>query len=137
VLSYSRGQQFDLLRKLGVQSPDWTQLVQALMALLCGAALAGALWARWDRRRQDPWVRLQVRVAARLAALGVAVGAHEAPRERARRVRAQLGPAGEPLAAALEALDRERYGRDTALPPAALRQWWAAFAGAARAARPG
>ena len=137
VLSYSRGQQFDLLRKLGVQSPDWTQLVQALMALLCGAALAGALWARWDRRRQDPWVRLQVRVAARLAALGVAVGAHEAPRERARRVRAQLGPAGELLAAALEALDRERYGRDTALPPAALRQWWAAFAGAARAARPG
>ncbi|MCE2908193.1 MAG: DUF3488 and transglutaminase-like domain-containing protein [Burkholderiaceae bacterium] len=133
VLNYSRGQQFDLLRRLGVESPDWTDLAQALIALLCGAALAGALWAWWDRHRQDPWQRLQARVGARLATLGVTVAAHHPPRERARLVRRHLGSAGEPLSAALEALDRARYGGDAPLPRAALRRWWAGFARTAAA----
>jgi protein-glutamine gamma-glutamyltransferase len=129
VLNYSRGQQFDLLRRLGVQSPDWTDLAQMLIALLCGAALAGALWAWWDRHQQDPWLRLQARVARRLAGLGVRVAAHQGPRERARQVRLALGAAGEPLAAALEQLEQQRYGSEAPLPRAALRRWWAGFAG--------
>jgi transglutaminase-like putative cysteine protease len=133
VLNYSRGQQFDLLRRLGVESPDWTDLAQALIALLCGAALAGALWAWWDRHRQDPWQRLQARVGARLATLGVTVAAHHAPRERARLVRQHLGSAGEPLALALEALDRARYGGDAPLPRAEMRRWWSGFARTAAA----
>jgi hypothetical protein len=52
-------------------------------------------------------------------------------------VRLQLGAAGEPIAALLEALDRERYGRDDALPRAALRRWWAAFARLSRGGRNG
>lgn len=136
VLNYSRGQQFDLLRKLGVQSPDWTDLAQTLITGLCALALGGALWAWWDRHRQDPWQRLQQRVGARLQALGVAVQPHHGPRERARRVRAALGAAGEALALQLEALDRARYGGDATPPRGELRRWWAGFAQAARALPP-
>ena len=110
VLSYSRQQQFDLLKRLGVKSPSWQDLATLLIVLLCLASLAGAAWAWWDRRRQDPWQRLQRRVQQRLQALGVVVHAHHAPRERAARVRAALGAAGESAAAQLDALDRQRYG---------------------------
>jgi transglutaminase-like putative cysteine protease len=133
VLNYSRGQQFDLLRSLGVGSPDWTDLASVLIALLCGGALAGAAWAWWDRHRQDPWQRLQHRVQAQLAALGVAVELHHGPRERARRVRLTLGPRGHALAAALEALDQARYGDAAASSASALRTWSAGFARAAKA----
>lgn len=125
ILNYSRRQQFDLLERLGVKGPDWRDLGIALGALLSVAALAGAGWALWDRQRQDPWQRLQQRIAARLASIGVAVAAHEPPRTRAERVRATIGPAGEPLARALERLDHLRYG------PRALerpdRRWWRQF----------
>jgi transglutaminase-like putative cysteine protease len=128
VLNYSRGQQFELLRSLGVDSPDWQDLASLLLVLLGSLALAGATWAWWDRHRQDPWLRLQQRVARRLQALGVEVGPAHAPRERARRVRATLGERGEPLAQALEALDQLRYGAGSEDGSAvALRRWWRRF----------
>lgn len=130
VLNYSRGQQFDLLRELGFEAPDWRDLARLLVVLASGAALAGAAWAWHDRRRQDPRQRLQRRVRQRLQALGVAVQPHHPPRERAARVRQALGPQGEPLAALLEALDRQRYGEGSAPP---LGAWWRHFAAAARA----
>jgi transglutaminase-like putative cysteine protease len=109
VLNYSRSQQFDLLKQLGIESPNWTDLGYVLGILLAGAAGAGAGWALWDRWRQDPWQRLQQRIVARLRSLGVDVALHHPPRTQAARVRATLGPGGEALAALLEALDRERY----------------------------
>jgi len=132
VLNYSRGQQFDLLRQIGFSSPSWQDLASALILLLAGGSLAGVAWAVWDRRRQDPWQRLQSRVQRRLAALGVEVALHDAPRTRAQRVRLQLGTRGEALALELDALDRQRY----ASPGKALtdRRWWTRFASAARAA---
>ena len=66
----------------------------ALIGLLCTVSLAGAAWALWDRHRQDPWVRLQRRVAERLGELGVPVLPHDPPRTRAERVRGQLGDMG-------------------------------------------
>ncbi len=131
VLNYSRGRQFDLLRALGFDAPNWRDLASLLVVLLSSAALAGAGWAWWDRRRQDPWQRLQRRVQQRLAALGVPVAPHEAPRARAARVRAALGAQGETLATLLEALDMERYGQGHRLPAGG---WWQRFAAAARAA---
>jgi hypothetical protein len=132
VLSYARGQQFDLMKALGFEAPSWQDLAVLLTLLLCAGALAGAGWAWWDRRRQDPWQRLQQRVQARLLALGVAVQAHHAPRARATLVRAALGPRGEALAATLDALDAARYAQ--AGPAAApQRAWWQDFKAAARA----
>jgi transglutaminase-like putative cysteine protease len=132
VLNYSRGQQFDLLRHLGFTAPSWEELVKLLTLLLCGAALAGAGWAWWDRRRQDPWLRLQQRVQLRLAGLGVEVGPQHAPRERALRVRQQLGKRGEAAAAQLEALDQQRYGSGGWTTSAGAR-WWRGFVHALRA----
>ncbi|MGC4075637.1 MAG: DUF3488 and transglutaminase-like domain-containing protein [Rubrivivax sp.] len=129
VLNYSRQNQFDLLRALGVESPDWEDLARALVVLAALASAAGAGWALWDRHRQDPWQRLQARVQRALATRGVEVGPQHGPRARAERVRAALGTAGEPLAAELEALDRLRYGDGVAQP---ARRWWPGFAKALR-----
>jgi len=129
VLNYSRQRQFDLLRALGVESPDWEDLARALVLLAALASAAGAGWAFWDRHRQDPWQRLQARVQRALAARGVEVGPQHGPRARAERVRAALGAAGEPLAAELDALDRLRYGDGVTQP---ARRWWPGFAKALR-----
>ena len=64
----------------------------------------------------------------RLAALGVTVLPHHAPRTRAAQVRAALGTRGEPVAATLDALDRERYAGGTI----SLRAWWRRFSATAR-----
>lgn len=133
VLNYARGQQFDLLRALGIEAPSWQDLASTLIGVLCSAALAGAAWAWWDRHRQDPWQRLQQRVQQRLRALGVAVQSHHGPRARAQLVRQTLGSRGEALAAALEALDRQRYGGAEA-PPRSGTVWWHSFTVAARQA---
>ena len=132
VLNYSRGQQFELLRDLGVEAPSWQDLTYVLIGLLCAGSLAGAGWALWDRHRQDPWLRLQDRIAGRLAALGVRVAPHDPPRTRAEQVRHLLGERGHALADSLDALDRVRYGRPgRRLPPA---PWWREFKAATAAA---
>jgi protein-glutamine gamma-glutamyltransferase len=137
VLNYSRGQQFDLMKQLGFQTPSWQDLATLLIVLLCSVSLAGAAWAWWDRQRQDPWQRLQRRVQARLLALGVVVQAHHAPRARAARVREALGARGEAVAQLLEALDRSRYAGDDSHRSSHTRwrSWWRSFHGAARVAR--
>jgi transglutaminase-like putative cysteine protease len=125
VLGYSRQQQFDLLQRLGLQSADWTGLVLALAWIASAAAVAGAAWAWWDRRRQDPWQRLHGRVRRRLQRLGVDSLPHHPPRTLAAAVRSTLGDGGEALARQLDALDRLRYaGGGTRHPP---RRWWRGF----------
>ena len=134
VLNYSRGKQFNLLQRLGFESPSWADLSYVLGGLFSAAALAGAGWALWDRQRQDPWQRLQTRVRDRLDTLGVDVALHDGPRRRAARVRHQLGPTGEPLAALLEELERARYGRGgkSRVEPG----WWSRFRQAAAGVKP-
>jgi transglutaminase-like putative cysteine protease len=125
VLNYSRGQQFDLLKRIGFEAPNWQDLTTTLILLLCAGSLAGAAWAWWDRHRLDPWQRLQQRVMRRLARMGVAVAAHQGPRERARLVRAAWGPGGDAAAARLEDLDRQRYGGTADWQ--GHRAWWRDF----------
>ncbi|HNU12106.1 MAG TPA: DUF3488 and transglutaminase-like domain-containing protein [Rubrivivax sp.] len=134
VLNYSRGTQFDLRKRLGFRAPEALDLVYVLLGLLCSASLAAAAWALWDRHRQDPWQRLQGRMAQALRLLGVNVSAHDPPRTRADLVRRKLGPRGATLASQLEALDRARYGRgqDGGTGRLALRRWWRGFAREAR-----
>jgi hypothetical protein len=138
VLNYSRGRQFELLRGLGFETPSGEDLLRVLGSVVVAVGLAGAAWAWRGRRRADPWLRLQQRVAERLQRLGVEVGSSDPPRARAARVRARLGARGEPLAQALEALERLRYApAPPGVAPPALRpppQWWAQFERAARTA---
>jgi protein-glutamine gamma-glutamyltransferase len=136
VLNYSRGQQTSLLKALGFEAPSWQDLASLMILLLCSAALVGAGWAWWDRRRQDPWQRLQQRVAQRLAALGVTVLPHHAPRARGACVRVHLGLRGEALALQLDTLDQRRYGSTAPLPASALAPWFRTFAATARATMP-
>jgi hypothetical protein len=133
VLSYSRSQQFDVMRALGFTAPSWQDLATLLVGTLCTLALAGAGWAWWDRHRQDPWLRLTRQVQQRLAELGVAVQPHEPPRTRAQRVRERMGATGEAVAVQLEALDRLRYAEQIAARELA-RRWWPQFRAAARQA---
>jgi hypothetical protein len=132
VLGYSRRQQFDLLQALGIGSPDWQDLALLLTGLLSTAALAGAGWAWWDRRRQDPWQRLLSRVRARLQRLQVPAPLHAGPRALAAAARQALGARGEALAQRLLELELLRYGPAAAAVPRA--GWWSGFRRAAAAA---
>jgi protein-glutamine gamma-glutamyltransferase len=117
VLNYSRGQQIDVLKQFGFQSPNWEDLALLLIGALSSLALAGAGWAWWDRHRIDPWVRQMDRVREALQALGVAAATHDTPRALAQRVRSRFGVEGEVLAGLLDALERQRYSRATVARP--------------------
>jgi transglutaminase-like putative cysteine protease len=130
VMTYSRGDQFDLLKKVGVKEPDWADVSRALVIVFSAAALAGAAWAAWDRRRQDPWQRLQRRLCKRLQGVGVPASAHLGPRALAELVRQVHGEAGQALATLLEDLERQRYAPGGQRLPG--RQWWPQVARALR-----
>lgn len=117
MLNYSRGQQFDLLKDLGVEAPDWQTLAKLIVTALSTLALIGAAWAWWDRHRIDPWARQREALLAALRRIGIAADAQDAPGTLARRVRERHGSAGEPLAALLETLQAQRYGREARRAP--------------------
>ena len=117
VMNYSRGQQLDVLKNLGFNSPSWEDLAILLAGALSSLALVSAVWAWWDQHRVDPWVRQMQRLRKALNTLGVEASNHEAPRALAARVRERFGAKGETLAALLDALDRQRYGRDNVPRP--------------------
>jgi hypothetical protein len=119
VLNYTQARQFDLLKTLGVETPSWQDLVRLLGLLICGAAAAGALWALWERSRQDPWQQLLQKARQRLARTGLVLPPHLPPRSMAAQARAQLGAPAEPVAQWLLRLEQARYARE---PGAALRQ---------------
>ncbi len=132
VLSYSRGTQLDLLKRLGMESPSWEDLAYLLIGALSALSIIGAAWAWWDRNRQEPWARLQAQVHRALQGLGIEANAHDPPRRLAQSVRARLGNAGQPLAALLEALELQRYGRNALRHPSAA--WMHEFRSELRAA---
>jgi hypothetical protein len=98
VLNYSRGQQFDLLRRTGLQRPGLGRPeLPADRPAVCrqpGRCRLGAVGP-------SPAGPLATPAAARgpgPAALGVTVAAHDPPRQRAERVRHTLGERGDELA---------------------------------------
>jgi transglutaminase-like putative cysteine protease len=95
VLNYTQGRQMDLLRWLGFGTPDWHDLAAVLGGLLAAAALAAAGWAAWQRRQQDPWLRLLDRARTRLARAGLDSGPSRPPRALAEALlRRSHGPDG-------------------------------------------
>jgi hypothetical protein len=131
VLGYGQQRQLQLLQNLGLPSADTLALAQALGGLLALAALAGALWAAWDARRQTPWQRLQQGIARELARLDIPAAPHLGLGTLAGRVEQAFGPAGAAVAAALRQLERLRYGPTAVGQPHrqrdAWRRWRAAF----------
>jgi protein-glutamine gamma-glutamyltransferase len=121
VLGYNRNAQFDLLKKVGIGTPDTNDLGRLLMIVVSGAALVGTGVAWWDSHRRTPGQRAQRRLAAALRALkphGVDVALHESPGVVAAVLRRRFGPAAQELARRLDALERLRYGPnvDSATP---------------------
>jgi protein-glutamine gamma-glutamyltransferase len=117
VLNYARGQQLDLLKKLGFQSPSWEDLAILLVGLFSSLALLGAGWAWWDRHRISPWVRQWQHLLEMLRPLALDAGEHTPPlslawqlRRQAEQKNAKKQNTIEQLAQLLERLDAQRYG---------------------------
>jgi hypothetical protein len=116
VLNYSRQNQFDLLKQMGFDRPDWTGLGQALAGVILAFTLAAWAWIRWSSRPHDAWSRQRARIAARLARAGVTLPPHESPAAWARALRQQHGQQAEPAAQWLEQLERARYAAEAPAP---------------------
>jgi len=101
VLNYSQARQLDLLRNIGFESPSWEDLSYVLIGVIVLASMAGALWTLWERRRQDPWLRLLQQVGIRLRRLGVIVPDTAPPRSIAEQLRQERAWATNPITPAL------------------------------------
>lgn len=125
VLNYTQGRQLDLLKDIGFSAPSLQDLVMLLLGLLIAASLAGALWALWERRRQDPWLRLLSNARARLERSGLALPDSAPPREIARQVRERFGATQAELVREIDdwlvRLERQRYSPHPGQGLAALR----------------
>jgi protein-glutamine gamma-glutamyltransferase len=125
VLGYGKQQQFNLMERLGMGSPDWQSLAQVLLGLLTTVGLAGAAWAWWDGRRQTPWQHQQARVLKALAQLEVRGGLQDGPRTLAQRLATQHGQAARDLCELLLEWELSRYGQPGRGVPATA--WWPRF----------
>jgi transglutaminase-like putative cysteine protease len=133
VLNYSRGEQLDLMKKLGFDAPSWQDLALLLIGILSGLALLGAAWAWWDRHRQDPWQRQAQELRRALRLLGLSAQLHEPPRTLAAEVEQRFGAQGQTLSALLKTLEQQRYGRAAIKRPSA--EWLRSLRHEARALR--
>jgi protein-glutamine gamma-glutamyltransferase len=117
VLNYSRGQQLDLLKRLGLESPRWQDLVWMLLVALSTLALGSAIWAWRGRHRVNPWVRQLHTLHRALRGLGLSVSACDSARTLAQRLllrsrswNAHQQAQAMTLVQMLESWDRQRYG---------------------------
>ncbi len=123
VLNYGKGQQFDLLKNLGFDTPSWTDLGYVIAALISILSLIATGWAMWERRQHDPWLRLLGQARHRLDKLGLPTPTHLTPRQIGQAATEQFGPSAKSLCNWLLDMERLRY----AAPPTsghtqALRQ---------------
>lgn len=133
ILNYTQSRQLDLLRALGFEAPSWEDLGYLLSGALVLASLAGAAWTRWERSRQDPWLRLLDLVRQRLQGEGLQPGAAATPRELARLLALRHDPADnrvQAIQAWLRRFEVLRYapaGASSGADLAALRREWNAL----------
>lgn len=109
VLGFDAQRQQALLRPLGLQRLQPSQLLLAFAAL-AALALAGMAWllARGERE-PDPLLRAWHRLVERYARLGLGRAAHEPAMDWARRVAAARRPSGEALLALSRRFAEARY----------------------------
>ncbi|MBB4841732.1 transglutaminase-like putative cysteine protease [Paucibacter oligotrophus] len=130
VLNYSRQNQFDLLKSLGVAAPDWLALGRLSALLIAAIALGAGLWTLWRSGAlwtRDPWLRQREQVMRRLRRLGLQAQAHQGPREWARQLQSRFGAVRTDTAVhLLLQLESQRYGpqASTRPPPWRARLRW-------------
>ncbi len=136
VLNYSRQNQFDLMKRLGVAQPDWSTLGQVSAVVIALLTVAGGLWSLWQSRPHDAWSRLRAALLRELQALGVEAAAHQAPSRWAALLRVRYGGAAAEAAGLLESLEHARYGRNgDEAGWRERRRWLKAFRAAGRMLR--
>jgi len=129
VLNYTQTRQLDLLRRLGFQSPSWTDLLQVLGGLAGLVSALGMGWLWWLRHRQDPWLRLLGAARQHLQRAGFDLPPHATPRQMARAL-APFAPHHPHAAAAgawgqwLLELEACRYDPASRTSVQALRSRW-------------
>jgi transglutaminase-like putative cysteine protease len=101
VINYTQSRQLHLLQRLGLQSPDWSDLLRLLGASLGALALLWLLWARLTRPRPDAWNQLLGEARARMQRSGIAAGPATSARTLAMLAQARWEPAHLPLSQAL------------------------------------
>lgn len=113
VLNYTQDRQFDLLRRLGFESPSWQHLGYLLSAVVVVAAALGGLWTLWERRQHDPWLRLLQRARQRATRAGLHTPPHATPRQLAHALEQRYphAPATQALVNWLLALEALRYAQ--------------------------
>ncbi|MCX7220490.1 MAG: DUF3488 and transglutaminase-like domain-containing protein [Burkholderiales bacterium] len=121
VLNYDQGKQFNLIRALGLEGYDWTQL--SLFAfLLIGAAMAAmALPFMLNRPQVKPLDRLYLNLCQKMANQGYPKLAHEAPQTYADRLQAQR-PDSAAIAAFILAYSAAKYAKNGATDSLLLKQ---------------
>jgi hypothetical protein len=135
VLNYSRENQFDLLKKIGFERPDWTGLGQAIAGVILVFALSATAWIRWSTRPHDAWSRQRAAILAELRRLGLDVNDAQSPLRWAAQARERFGPRADALAALLAALDARRYGpQAAAMRKSEQRAWRRAWQASLRTA---
>lgn len=126
VLNYTQDRQLDLLKKLGFESPSWTDLAYVLIGVIVLVSLLGAAWMLWERQQHDPWLRLLERARRRLRALGLQAGPASTPRGLIRDLGEHLEPSDftRSLSAWLLRLEALRYDRQSPDTLARLQNEW-------------
>ena len=112
VLNYTQGKQLNLLRNIGFESPDWEDLAYLLISIVVLTSLAGAAWTRWERSRQDPWLRLLASATAELQRSGLTLTPNSPPRSLAEQLMKQRDRKATSVAAMIEwllRLEAQRY----------------------------
>ena len=124
VLNYSRTDQNDLLRHLGLQRVDAAKA--ALWLSLIVALVMAGFWVQrqWQRRQPDPWLRLMHRARQQLAQGGMPHASSLGPRALAHAAQAQWGDESQPLQKWLLQMEQWRYAPHGHTPSslAALRR---------------
>jgi transglutaminase-like putative cysteine protease len=125
VLNYTQDKQFELLKNLGFDSPNWQDLVYVLIVILVSLSLLGALWALWERHQHDPWLRLLHAAAQRLDRAGITTQEPLTPRKLTKSI--QSNPNLDPLLYQevvqwLLRMEQWRYGAQSAVNLTALRR---------------
>ena len=136
VLNYSRQDQFDLLKSMGISQPDWLALGRLSAVVIGVVAVIGGAFTQWQQRPHSAWARQRKRLLRLMHKLHIPAKETESPLRWAAHVEARYGKAGAPLAALLMTLEHSRYAAGGKLQSwHERRRWWREVRAAGRMLR--